>query len=366
VLFDSDWNPAVDQQAMGRVWRQGQKKPCVVYRLLSTGTLEEKMYQRQVAKAELNCATHVSSATDNASSNNDGKSSSGSSSSSSSSVQSHDVRHFASGDLRDLFLCNFNVPLCDTLKVMRGRWGDGKGNEGKCDGSSMRSSSNGLPAALAVDSALRQATTALVAENKAARTAAVEPAAITNGSSNGSNNCTGDSGNSSLNLWSGLISYAHHVVEISGGDAGSDEDEEGVTADDASACSRTSQRRSRVTGIREGGDFLGSDSETEFDEGNFGGESDSSDSNSFKTTLGASSGSKRLRKRNPPLKHAPAKRNGRGNGSDSSDSGPNSEDSRNSEDIPKRRWSPAGPASAGPNFALQGSSSDSDSEADSL
>ena len=37
VLFDSDWNPAVDLQAMARVWRDGQRKPCLVYRLLTTG-----------------------------------------------------------------------------------------------------------------------------------------------------------------------------------------------------------------------------------------------------------------------------------------------------------------------------------------
>lgn len=37
VLFDSDWNPAVDLQAMARVWRDGQTKPCVVYRMLTTG-----------------------------------------------------------------------------------------------------------------------------------------------------------------------------------------------------------------------------------------------------------------------------------------------------------------------------------------
>lgn len=38
VLFDSDWNPAVDLQAMARVWRDGQPKACIVYRLLTTGT----------------------------------------------------------------------------------------------------------------------------------------------------------------------------------------------------------------------------------------------------------------------------------------------------------------------------------------
>ena len=35
VMFDPDWNPANDDQAMARVWRDGQKKPCFVYRLLA-------------------------------------------------------------------------------------------------------------------------------------------------------------------------------------------------------------------------------------------------------------------------------------------------------------------------------------------
>lgn len=34
-MFDPDWNPANDDQAMARVWRDGQKKPCFIYRLLS-------------------------------------------------------------------------------------------------------------------------------------------------------------------------------------------------------------------------------------------------------------------------------------------------------------------------------------------
>lgn len=34
VMFDPDWNPANDDQAMARVWRDGQKKPCFVYRFL--------------------------------------------------------------------------------------------------------------------------------------------------------------------------------------------------------------------------------------------------------------------------------------------------------------------------------------------
>jgi len=50
VLFDPDWNPANDAQAMARVWRDGQKRPCFIYRLLATGSIEEKIYQRQITK----------------------------------------------------------------------------------------------------------------------------------------------------------------------------------------------------------------------------------------------------------------------------------------------------------------------------
>lgn len=32
VLFDSDWNPASDLQAMARVWRDGQKNSVHIYR----------------------------------------------------------------------------------------------------------------------------------------------------------------------------------------------------------------------------------------------------------------------------------------------------------------------------------------------
>uniref|UniRef100_A0A1B6CMB9 DNA repair and recombination protein RAD54-like n=1 Tax=Clastoptera arizonana TaxID=38151 RepID=A0A1B6CMB9_9HEMI len=53
VMFDPDWNPANDDQAMARVWRDGQKKPCFVYRFLCTGSIEEKMMQRQAHKKAL-------------------------------------------------------------------------------------------------------------------------------------------------------------------------------------------------------------------------------------------------------------------------------------------------------------------------
>ena len=62
ILYDPDWNPANDAQAMGRVWRDGQRKKVFIYRLLSTGTIEEKIYQRQVSKQGL--SANVMDATD--------------------------------------------------------------------------------------------------------------------------------------------------------------------------------------------------------------------------------------------------------------------------------------------------------------
>lgn len=63
VLFDPDWNPAADQQALARVWRDGQKKDCFVYRFIATGTIEEKIFQRQSHKQALS-STVVDSADD--------------------------------------------------------------------------------------------------------------------------------------------------------------------------------------------------------------------------------------------------------------------------------------------------------------
>lgn len=53
ILLDPDWNPAADQQALARIWRDGQKKDCFVYRFISTGTIEEKILQRQTMKQSL-------------------------------------------------------------------------------------------------------------------------------------------------------------------------------------------------------------------------------------------------------------------------------------------------------------------------
>lgn len=57
LLLDPDWNPASDVQAMGRVYRQGQTKPCWIYRLFTTGTVEEVILQRQLQKGNLTAWT---------------------------------------------------------------------------------------------------------------------------------------------------------------------------------------------------------------------------------------------------------------------------------------------------------------------
>jgi SWI/SNF-related matrix-associated actin-dependent regulator of chromatin subfamily A member 5 len=53
VLYDSDWNPQVDLQAMDRAHRIGQKKQVNVYRLVTQNTMEEKIIQKQTMKLKL-------------------------------------------------------------------------------------------------------------------------------------------------------------------------------------------------------------------------------------------------------------------------------------------------------------------------
>ncbi|GAB0131858.1 DNA repair protein rhp54 [Epichloe bromicola] len=95
VLFDPDWNPAADQQALARVWRDGQKKDCFVYRFIATGTIEEKIFQRQSHKQSLSSCV-VDSAED---------------------VE----RHFSLGSLRELFQYRSNTTsdTHDTFKCKR-------------------------------------------------------------------------------------------------------------------------------------------------------------------------------------------------------------------------------------------------------
>ena len=53
ILYDPWWNPAVEQQAIDRAYRIGQDKPVFVYKLLASGTVEDKMLELQARKAGL-------------------------------------------------------------------------------------------------------------------------------------------------------------------------------------------------------------------------------------------------------------------------------------------------------------------------
>ncbi len=52
-LYDPWWNPAVESQAIDRAHRIGQKRPVFAYRLVTRGTVEEKVLELQQEKAEL-------------------------------------------------------------------------------------------------------------------------------------------------------------------------------------------------------------------------------------------------------------------------------------------------------------------------
>eukprot|EP00850_Spirogloea_muscicola_P014056 SM000098S25136 [mRNA] locus=s98:436376:442665:+ [translate_table: standard] len=50
IIYDPDWNPSTDVQARERAWRIGQTRDVTVYRLITRGTIEEKVYHRQIYK----------------------------------------------------------------------------------------------------------------------------------------------------------------------------------------------------------------------------------------------------------------------------------------------------------------------------
>ena len=61
IIFDSDWNPQNDVQAMARCHRIGQKKQVVIYRLVTRNTFEGEMFARASKKLGLEqaiLATH--------------------------------------------------------------------------------------------------------------------------------------------------------------------------------------------------------------------------------------------------------------------------------------------------------------------
>lgn len=93
---------------MGRVYRQGQTKPCTIYRLFSTGTLEEVIYQRQTLKGGLSSLTVDSRST------------------------THNAK-FSKDEIKDCFTLKENC-RCDTKSKVGSRWPDYNGVAGiNCD-----------------------------------------------------------------------------------------------------------------------------------------------------------------------------------------------------------------------------------------
>ncbi|KAJ8906383.1 hypothetical protein NDN08_002876 [Rhodosorus marinus] len=53
IIYDPSWNPFVDAQAVDRAYRIGQTRNVLVYRMITCGTIEEKIYKKQVFKGGL-------------------------------------------------------------------------------------------------------------------------------------------------------------------------------------------------------------------------------------------------------------------------------------------------------------------------
>ena len=53
IHYDPWWNPAVEEQATGRAHRMGQANPVFVYRLITEGTIEERILELQQRKAAI-------------------------------------------------------------------------------------------------------------------------------------------------------------------------------------------------------------------------------------------------------------------------------------------------------------------------
>eukprot|EP00924_Labyrinthula_sp_SR-Ha-C_P014417 augustus_masked-scaffold_20-processed-gene-5.38-mRNA-1 protein AED:0.12 eAED:0.12 QI:702/0.6/0.5/1/0.8/0.66/6/0/711 len=96
ILLDPDWNPATDEQACARIWREGQTRTVFIYRLLSVGTIEEKIFQRQLKKTET--ADKMESQTNN----------------------ENTMARFSNRELRDLFNLK-TTKTCNTYELLQGQ-----------------------------------------------------------------------------------------------------------------------------------------------------------------------------------------------------------------------------------------------------
>ncbi|EDQ85848.1 uncharacterized protein MONBRDRAFT_11528 [Monosiga brevicollis MX1] len=63
IICDPSWNPSVDAQAVDRAYRIGQTREVLVYRLVTCGTIEEKMYRKQIFKGSLQRSAMTNSGT---------------------------------------------------------------------------------------------------------------------------------------------------------------------------------------------------------------------------------------------------------------------------------------------------------------
>ena len=109
VMFDASWNPQNDAQAIARCYRDGQRFPVTVLRLIAAGTVEEKIFQRQLRKQEVSDAVV------------DGPKDAGGSCGGGAGAVSKTGRRFSMDELRQLFrLRSPHDTECDTLRIMRG------------------------------------------------------------------------------------------------------------------------------------------------------------------------------------------------------------------------------------------------------
>lgn len=60
IIFDSDWNPQNDVQAIARAHRIGQTEEVKVFRLVTKNTYEAEMFERASKKLGLNQAIFLS------------------------------------------------------------------------------------------------------------------------------------------------------------------------------------------------------------------------------------------------------------------------------------------------------------------
>jgi hypothetical protein len=58
IVVDPAWNPSVDNQSVDRAYRIGQTRNVVIYRLITCGTVEEKIYRKQVFKKGLSIVSN--------------------------------------------------------------------------------------------------------------------------------------------------------------------------------------------------------------------------------------------------------------------------------------------------------------------